>query len=803
LALISFLAASASPALADRQFTTRFSTNDTGNIAFAANTLMVCPASAAGCTAARNTPPIAAGSNNALDNNNYPMQYVNTASGTVNGAASFDSSSATLSLPATATVLFAGLYWGGDTSAGSSPNGVAAPGCATNAATCLCNQAGLKVPGASGYTLLTASPSTVDSSSTAPSRYSAFVDVTGMVAAAGSGTYSVANVQAGTGGDRYAGWTLVVAYQDPTQPPRNLTVDDGFVTINWSAPPTAIPIGGFRTPPSGPVQTTLGFVGYEGDSGLTGDTASLNNVTLSDAANPSNNFWCSAISNLGTNVTTRNPNDINNFAYDSKLVSGNGILPNNATSATVKVTTSGDAHYPAVVTVATNLYAPQIASTKTVTNLTHPGGPDQPGDTLQYTVSYTNTGSDSAANYVLRDSIPDGTTYLPGTLHIGGSQGPSNPTDALGDDAGEFNPTTNEVVFRLGIGGNGTTGGAIRPNDTDTATFDVTINRSDTPGQQIVNQATAMFTGFTLATPFTNTSNQVTNTVSAPSLTLAKSHIGGLIAGQPTTFALAVSNVGNLGTTGTVTVTDPFAASSFSSIANANGNGWSCSISALTLTCTRSDPLAAGTSYPPIFVDGTVADSAPATVSNTATVSGGGSAPASGSDGARRPRGLRKACENLVAELARRPRPQRALQTSTLRAKAGRTGASAAAPASARYADRDRWRCRNPDARARRSAAHAVGASGRDVRRRRWRSSAVGRRGHPRLSGRGKQVATGGPLGRDHGSDRRLRGGQLGLRDRLVQTVTCSLGTVAAPPPRRIRVGRGARHARNVLRTCR
>ena len=82
------------------------------------------------------------------------------------------------------------------------------------------------------------------------------------------------------------------------------------------------------------------------------------------------------------------------------------------------------------------------------------------------------------------------------------------------------------MVFRLGLGGNGTTGGTVRPGDTDTATFDVTINAEDAPGQQIVNQATATFTGFTLGTPFSDTSPQVINTVSAPSLTLAKSHTG-------------------------------------------------------------------------------------------------------------------------------------------------------------------------------------------------------------------------------------------------------------------------------------
>ena len=82
-----------------------------------------------------------------------------------------------------------------------------------------------------------------------------------------------------------------------------------------------------------------------------------------------------------------------------------------------------------------------------------------------------------------------------------------------------------------------------------------------------------------------------------------------------------------------MTVTDPFPAGSFSSIANAGGAGWNCAMNALTLTCSRSDALAGNDAYPPILVDATVADPAPATIVNTATVSGGGSDPASASDG--------------------------------------------------------------------------------------------------------------------------------------------------------------------------
>jgi uncharacterized repeat protein (TIGR01451 family) len=298
------------------------------------------------------------------------------------------------------------------------------------------------------------------------------------------------------------------------------------------------------------------------------------------------------------------------------------------------VTTSGDTYFPAVVTFATDLFAPNITSSKSVANVTHPGGPDRRGDVLRYTVSYTNTGSDAATNFIARDVVPAGTTYLPGSLHItAGPQAPASPTDALSDDAAEFNPDTGKVVFRRGAGGNATTGGSIAPNTTVTFTFDVTINGDAAPGQQIVNQAVAEFTGATLGTAFADTSPQTVNTVSAPALALAKTHSGGLVAGQPTTFTLSVSNVGSGPTDGTVTVTDPFPAGAFSAIANAGGVGWNCSTVGLTLTCSRSDPVAANDSYPPILVDATVADPAPATIVNTATASGGGSADATASDG--------------------------------------------------------------------------------------------------------------------------------------------------------------------------
>jgi hypothetical protein len=143
---------------ADRPFAIRYTTNDVGSITFAANTLMTCPDSAPTCANAR-----LGLQGGALGNNNgYTMTYVD-----VDGPANttFNSSTATLGLPPDAFVLFAGLYWAGDTSAGA--RGAAAPTPSARGTVLL------RLPGAAAYSAVSAS--TLDSNGT---RFSGFADVT-------------------------------------------------------------------------------------------------------------------------------------------------------------------------------------------------------------------------------------------------------------------------------------------------------------------------------------------------------------------------------------------------------------------------------------------------------------------------------------------------------------------------------------------------------------------------------------------------------------------------------------------------
>jgi uncharacterized repeat protein (TIGR01451 family) len=121
--------------------------------------------------------------------------------------------------------------------------------------------------------------------------------------------------------------------------------------------------------------------------------------------------------------------------------------------------------------------------------------------------------------------------------------------------------------------------------------------------------------------PWPATSAEGTVTVDGADMTLRKSHTGDFTQGDAgRTYSLVARNSGNMPSSGTVSVTDTLPAGLTAT--GISGNGWSCKLA--TLSCTRSDALAAGASYPAITVTVDVASDAPATVINTAKVSHAG-----------------------------------------------------------------------------------------------------------------------------------------------------------------------------------
>ncbi|MFE2930027.1 hypothetical protein [Streptomyces sp. NPDC059221] len=201
--------------------------------------------------------------------------------------------------------------------------------------------------------------------------------------------------------------------------------------------------------------------------------------------------------------------------------------------------------------------APYVVLTKTAA----PTGPLEVGDVITYRVNARNEGGGAAENLVLTDVVPQGTTYVPGSLRIvdGPNAGPK--TDARDADQAYYDAQGDKVVFALGNTATGA-GGSLPNTETlpggTTAEYRVTIDRA-AGGQQLRNTATASYENRLGDTPepLTATSNeQVTQVNPAADLAVVKAADATTVTvGQTVTYRVTVHNAGPNRATG-VTVTD-------------------------------------------------------------------------------------------------------------------------------------------------------------------------------------------------------------------------------------------------------
>jgi len=115
------------------------------------------------------------------------------------------------------------------------------------------------------------------------------------------------------------------------------------------------------------------------------------------------------------------------------------------------------------------------------------------------------------------------------------------------------------------------------------------------------------------------------NICPVPDLAVAKTHSGTFSQGGTGNYTITVSNAGASATNAPVTVKDTLPQGLTATAMS--GTGWTCVVAAAT--CSRSDALAAGSSYPPITMTVRVYGNAPLNVTNSVTVSGGGEVNAS------------------------------------------------------------------------------------------------------------------------------------------------------------------------------
>lgn len=141
------------------------------------------------------------------------------------------------------------------------------------------------------------------------------------------------------------------------------------------------------------------------------------------------------------------------------------------------------------------------------------------GDAVMYTVLVTNNGAAPINNAVVSDMMPQGTSFITGSVFVNGDSVPlANP--ALGIPIG-----------------------TLAPNASATVTFEVMVNMP-TPSV-ISNQSTVSFTSGAFSSA--SQSNNVNIPVTQPVFTLVKSSdTTNASVGSSVTYSVAVSNTGNL-----------------------------------------------------------------------------------------------------------------------------------------------------------------------------------------------------------------------------------------------------------------
>jgi len=278
------------------------------------------------------------------------------------------------------------------------------------------------------------------------------------------------------------------------------------------------------------------------------------------------------------------------------------VAPDAPASVTNTVTVSGGGELNTANNMASNPTTigpgPDLYITKT-----HDGNftQSQNGATYTITVSNDGPGAVQAGNTVtVTDTLPTGlnATFITGTGW--GCSQPSGPCTRV-------------------------SAAAALPAGQSYPPLALTVNVAPDAPASVTNSVAVAGGGELNAV--NNTATDMTTIGPGPDLIITKTHVGNFAQSQNgATYTITVSNIG-LGAAqsgNTVTVTDAMPPSGLTATF-INGTGWGCTQP--SGPCTRTGAAAAlppGQNYPPLTLTVNVAPDAPASVTNTVSVSGGG-----------------------------------------------------------------------------------------------------------------------------------------------------------------------------------
>jgi uncharacterized repeat protein (TIGR01451 family) len=423
-----------------------------------------------------------ANGNSSYGNDNSNIQFVDVDGSTGNGSGTRNSSTSDLALPAgTNTIKLARLYWGARVK--KSDYDITLPA----------NQK-IKIRfGTSGtyteYAAAQLDKNTTGTGNSAVSQYQAYTDITTLVQNNGAGTYSVGNVAASVGsagsGGNYAGWCIVVVYENLTSSVYNsVRVYDGFQQVysGGAAQISSVTLTGLNVP-SGPMDlrdAKMGAMVWEGDANLKLDYLKINGTNFFNELNAIDNPWNGTITDTGTHVTTKSPNYTNQMGIDiDQFYVGNGYGIQ-AGDSTVKLEfgTEADQYFPGLFTFVIKTKDPTVVLDKLVQDANF-NNIAEANEVLTYTLKGKNLGVGNANYCIVRDTLPSSVTFVRGSLKIiscAGLTSGASLSDYVADDQADFLEDDKVVVFRIGTGANGTQGGILASQESFEVEFKVIVN---------------------------------------------------------------------------------------------------------------------------------------------------------------------------------------------------------------------------------------------------------------------------------------------------------------------------------------
>jgi uncharacterized repeat protein (TIGR01451 family) len=404
----------------------------------------------------------------------------------------------------------------------------------------------------------------------------------------GTATFSSAFAGASPNGT----WTLFAANGGGGGPATARELTNGWCLTFTTTPPdltiTKTAVGsGFRQ--GGTVSYNI--VVTNSGTGPTSGTITVTDVIptgLTVTSATGTNWTCTGSSTVSCTSTT----PIAANGGTSTITLAANIAANAPSSITNTVTVSGGGETNTGNNAGTSVISvTQLAPDLTIAKVAQ-GAPFQQGGTVTYMITVTNSGNGPTSGTItVTDVIPTGLTV----------------TNAVGP----FNCSGSSTVTC-------TSSTPIPANGN--ASITLSANIATNAPASITNTATVSGGGET------NTGNNsgtsvISVTQLAPDLTISKvAQSGPFQQGGTVTYLLTVTNSGNGPSSGQITVTDVIPTGL--TVTSATGTNWSCT-GITQVTCTRTTAIpAGGTSV--ITLVANIANNAPPSITNTATVSGGG-----------------------------------------------------------------------------------------------------------------------------------------------------------------------------------